>query len=302
MAFGSLVTDPRAIALTVSLLASATAGTTEVTELSASMSGKTASVSGAATFGEAPVLVGQDAVGDNTGGPAGTVGLDIDKLFISQPTRDTGTLLFVIRLASLTGGGLPDSVQYNWDIMVNGGAGGGGSNWSIKSARTSQFYQPGSVEPYAGVHSCVQDPTTGQWNCTSVADVPAVYDPSASEIRISVPTSVIQAGGGARITAWPRNGDPVWVRPSALGAVTPGVTIDGAEHDAYTRPTATVRLGIAPAGTPEGSVNFNKTASVGASGSFTGSITAPSTGSYDVWAKACFGATCGTRSVRVQTT
>lgn len=302
MAFGSLVTDPRAIALTVGLLASATSGTTEVTSLSAGMSGRTASVSGAATFGEAPVLVGQDALGDNTGGPAGTVGLDIDKLFISQPDRDSNTLLFVIRLASMTGGGLPDSVQYNWDIAVNGGAQTGGSNWSIKSARTSQYYQPGSVEPYAGVHSCVQNPTTGQWDCTPRGNVPAVYDPTASEIRISVPTSVIQAGAGADIAAWPRNGDPVWVRPSALGAVTPGVTFDGAEHQTYVRPSPTVRLGIATAGTPEGSVNFNKSASVGAAGSFTGSITAPTTGSYDVWAKACLGATCGTRSVRVQAT
>jgi hypothetical protein len=301
MAVGSFVTDPTAIALTLSLLAGATTGTTEITDLSATASGKNVSVSGSASFGEAPVMVGEDPVGDNTGGSAGAVGLDIEKLFISQPTADSSTLLFTIKLASLTGGGLPDSVQYNWDIAVNGGVPAGGTSWSIKSARTSQYYQTGSVEPYAGVHSCVRNPDTGVYSCTARANVPAVFDPSSSEIRISVPLSVIQAGAGADITAWPRNGDPVWVQPAALGAVTPGVTFDGAGHEEYTVPTRTVRLGIAPAGTPVQNVSFSKVATVNGSGGFSGTVTAPSAGSFDAWARACFGATCDARSDRVQT-
>ena len=299
MAIGTVTSVPTTVALTISLLTAGLAGSSsEVTELTASPSGRTVSVSGMARFGQEPVVVGVDAPNDNGGGEAlGGAGVDIRELRISQPDGSSRTLLFTIRLAGLAGGGLPESIQYNWDIAVDGT-----TRWSIKSARSSQYHRPGSLDPYAGVFSCVQDPTSGAFTCTQRGSVPAVYDAAEAEIRIAVPFTLIGASPGARISAWPRNVAPVWVQPAVAGAVTPGVTVDTATHADFAVPTPTVRLGIAPAGTTEGNVSFAREATLNPDGRFAGSVTAPSAGAYDVWARACLGASCGARSQRVTTT
>lgn len=269
------------------------------TSLTTTVSGRTVSVAGVAAFGsEDPVLFGEDGSNDNTGGAnTANLGLDIRGTYISQPSASQSSLKFTLDLAGLTNGGIPELLQYNWDIAVNGGSAGGGSNWSIKTMRSSAFQTAGQ-DPWAAVNTCV--PSANGFTCSVTSVIPVTYDASTGDINMTVPLNAISAKPGDRIEGWARNGEPVWVRPSASGAQTPGVSIDQHTPDGvYEIPTRTVQLGLAPAGTPESGVTFGTTATVKTNSSFTGSITAPAAGSYDLWAKACFAGSCTVSSTPV---
>lgn len=263
-----------------------------VDAISASVGASTIAVSGTATFGgQDPVEVVYDGTGDSTVSQG--VGLDVERLLISRASGATNNLTFTIDLDGLQGGGIPEGFQYNWDISVDGGVANGGDEWSIKAMRSGQGVQVGA-NPWAFLYRCVRDATTGNFTCTRQAPALAVsFSESAGAITITVPMNRIGAEGGSKIEAWARNGDPMWIRPSAGGAQTPGITVDGTAHDPYDVPGTTVQLGIAPAGTPVGAVAFSTLASV-SGGSFSGALAKPGSGSYDVWAKACFGTNCGT--------
>lgn len=263
-----------------------------VDELSATVSGQEISVSGSANFGgQDPVEVGVDGTGDSPVSQG--LGLDIDRLLIQRPDGSAGNLIFTLDLDGLTGGGIPELFQYNWDISVDGGADAGGTNWSIKAMRSGQASEPGQVGGWAALYTCVTNPTTGGFSCSPLASLPSAWDQEAGEIRITVPLFRIDATAGSTIDAWARNGQPVWVRTSAAGALTGFVEPDNASHDRYTVPGDSVRLALAPAGTPEQFVDFNAPATL-AGTDFTGTLTASEPGTYDVYAKACFGGNCGT--------
>jgi hypothetical protein len=277
-------------------------GTSEVHDIAATASGAQVSVSGHATFGgQHPVTVGEDGPGDNFGGAAtAELGLDFLGLSISQPDPAKGELQFTMKLAGLEGGGIGEAFQYNWDVTVDGGPDAGGSNWSIKTMRSQAA--SGSANPWAVIAECVPNTTTGGFTCTTRAALPVTYDAEEAEIRVTVPLARIEASGGSLIDAWARNGEPVWVRTSAAGQLTGVLTVDDMTHDTFTVPKAAVRLALAPAGTPEADVDFSKAATLGNDGNFSGSMTAPGPGNYDVWAKACFSDNCGTASTSVTVT
>jgi hypothetical protein len=276
----------------------AAATPTTVDVLAATASGSAISVTGSVTFGnQDPVELVNDGCGDAPGGAAATaLGLDHEKLLISQPSGGANNLLFTIDLCGLTGGGIPEGIQYNWDIQVNGGSGAGGSNWSIKTMR-SRASATTNLDPYAATYTCV--PSTGGYSCTENVRLTAVYDEATSQIRITVPFTAIGASPGALIEGWPRATNPFWIGPSASGATTLTNIFDTSGHDEYRVPAKTASLGIAPAGTPESGVSFSTTATISGS-SFSGALAKPAAGEYDVWAKACFGTSnCATRSVAV---
>jgi hypothetical protein len=277
-------------------------GKTEVHDLAASASGTQVTVSGHAAFGGQPaVTVGEDAAGDSAGGAAtAEVGLDFTGLTIAAPDPSKPELLFTMKLASLEGGGIPEFFQYNWDVIVDGGAAAGGSNWSIKTMRSQAA--TGSTSPWAIIADCQPNPQTGGFTCRQTARIPVVYEANEAAIRLTVPLAGIEASPGSVIEAWARNGEPVWVRTSAAGQLTGVLNVDDMTHDTYAVPKASVQLALAPAGTPEGNVNFSKAAILAADGNFTGTLAAPGPGSYDVWAKACFADNCGVASTSVTVT
>lgn len=284
------------VALSATPAAAATP--TTVDALSAVASGSSLAVSGSVSFGsQDPVELVNDGCGDAPGGAAASaLGLDHERLLISQPNGATSSLTFTIDLCGLTGGGIPEGIQYNWDIMVDGGSGAGGSNWSIKTMR-SRASATTNLNPYAATYTCV--PSTGGYSCTENLRLAAVYDAASSQIHMTVPFSAIGASPGSLIEAWPRATNPFWIGPSASGATTLTNIFDTGGHDEYRVPAKTVSLGIAPAGTAESGVSFSTAAAVSGS-SFSGSLVQPAAGDYDVWAKACFGtANCAARSVAV---
>jgi len=285
-----------AVTLLSAAIGNAATGTT-VDSVSASRSGGSINVSGTATFGtQDAVEVGFDGTGDSTISQG--VGLDIERMLIQRASGATNNLLFTLDLDGLQGGGIPEGFQYNWDITVDGGSAEGGDEWSIKFMRSGQGVQVGTAA-WAYLYRCVRDATTGNFTCTRQAPALAVtFDEAGGQVRVTVPLSRIGGASGSTIGAWPRNGDPVWVRPSASGAQTPGVTVDGASHDDYIVPGNTVQLGIAPAGTAEQFVNYSGTATVTGS-SFAGTLPAGSSGTYDVWARACFGDNCAAQKTTI---
>ena len=76
---------------------------------------------------------------------------------------------------------------------------------------------------------------------------------------------------------------------------------DSDETFAYPIPRTEVRLGIAPAGTPQDQVSFPTIASLGGDGGFSGGLSRVGLppGLYDVWARACFGGNCGTTKTTI---
>lgn len=273
------------------MLITSTAGAaptpTQITALSASVSGTQITASGKVTLGGVdPAVIGEDPAGDPASSAAG---LDLRSLSIGQPDGTKGELLFTIKLGGMATGGIPELFQFNWDITVNGGAANGGAEWSLKTMRQS-VVATGGTNPDAAVYACV--PSQTGFSCSRSTAVPVVYDQAAAEIRMTVPLAAINAAPGAVIEAWARNGEPVWVRTSAAGQLTGGLTADDMTHDPYTVPPKSVRLGLAPTGTAEGDVTFGPTIQLAGNGNFTGSVAAPGPGSYDLWAKGCIADNC----------
>jgi len=285
--------------LTLAVFAAVPAGSATpsgASGLAATVSGGTISVTGTASFGgEDPVEVGVDGANDNTGGAnTAPLGVDLTRMLISQPDPNSPALQFTFDVAALTGGGTPEHVAYNWDIKVDGGDPEGGVNKSLKSWRT-RVASTTNTNPYAAIFDCVPQapPQTGS-SCSPGPTVPVVYDEASSQVRLSVPLALIDAEPGSTIEAWLRISSPVWIGATA-GTQTLAGQYDTSTHDPYTVPTKTVRLGIAPTGSP---ISYTAPASLSGS-SFSGSLATPGPGTYDIGAQVCFGTNCGTATTTI---
>lgn len=271
---------------------------TQITSLTATVLGTDVNASGKVSFGSSdPVIIGEDPPAADPATAA--LGLDLRSLSIGQPDGMKGELAFTIKLGGMATGGIPELFQYNWDITVNGGAANGGAEWSIKTMRQS-VVNTGGTDPDAAIYACL--PSATGFSCSRSAEIPVVYDQATAEIRMTVPLSAINATPGSVIEAWPRNGEPVWVRTSAAGQLTGFVTADDMTHDPYNVPAKSVRLGLAPAGAPEGDVTFGPTVQLANNGSFSGSVSATGPGTYDLWARGCIADNCHAISTPVTVT
>jgi hypothetical protein len=272
----------------------ASAAPSSVSGLTATASGTVVTVTGTAAFGaQDPLLVGDDATNDNVGGATtAPLGIDLDGMLISQPDPNAQSLVFTIDLNGMTGDGIPEHLAYNWDIRVDGGSSANGAEYSIKTWRT-RVAQTTNTNPYAAVFTCVPSSTGGS-SCTPGPLVAAVYDASNSQIRMTIPFDAIGAKPGSTIDAWNRISAPVWVGGTAATQTAAGL-YDTGTHSQYVVPTKTVRLGVAPTGSP---ISYTASAALSGSG-FSGSLAVPGPGTYDVGAQACFGDNCGTSKVTV---
>ncbi|MFN2543880.1 MAG: hypothetical protein ABR600_04805 [Actinomycetota bacterium] len=287
---GMLVAALAAVVLSA-IPAGASATATTISGLATSVSGSTVTVTGQAAFGgQDAVLLGEDAANDNIGGAnSAPYGTDLTGASISQPTPDAQNLVFTIKLSGLTAGGIPETVGYNWDFAVDGGANGGGADWRITTMRTRALVTQ-NANPYAATFTCVPG-TGGTSSCTQVQLLSAVYDEAGKEIRVTVPFAAIGVSPGSVIAG--RTTTPLGIAGTAFGRVSVTNLFDTmASVDDYQVPLKSVRLGIAPSGTPDDAVSFSADASVGSNGAFSGTLQAPGSGSYDVFARACFGTNC----------
>lgn len=254
-------------------------------------------VEGTVAFGgESPIVLATDAAGDNLGGAATQpLGVDLAAVALAQRDADSEDLTFELRLADLRSPrGTPETVQYNWDIAVDGGVTKGGSNWSIKTMGTRATSQ--STNPWAGVHTCEPGGTANaSFTCSETTRVEAVYDTESKTIYVNVPMSAIGARPGSTVAAWSRSGSPVWIGASAGGRRTFAETYDGLEsHSTFSVPSGKqVEVGVAPSGE---TIDALTPVAVDGNG-FATSLPVPGPGTYDVLVRACFADNCAERLV-----
>jgi Tol biopolymer transport system component len=237
--------------------------------LNAACSARPATASGWATF-SGEVLSGVDDPSPDGGTAAAQVSAEL--IGASLAYRPEHADLFVqLRLASLPSklGGAP-GVVYGFKITA------GGIPYEVRAAQGENM---GS--PLFALYNCQSTP------CTQVAALAGSMGTTGNDITASVPLSALGANEGDMLSGLDAY--------TALGSATagPAVTLDDDPLPSPTTiPVHSVSLGIAPTGTPEANVSFNTPANL-ASGSFSGTLPPTPPGTYDVWARACLGSSCG---------
>jgi plastocyanin len=287
---------------------------TTVDALAASASETTLAVSGQASFfGEAPNTVTEDPSGDApiVGDLGDETGADLVKATIYQPDATKPELWFDWHLAALPPiGALPEVVRYTAAFRI------GTKQYQLQANLTNWTSVTLVDDPAGSVrgpgHFRLRGNCTTNWNGTIIANCPLIswltgeFLPDQSIVRVKVPLGVTpDFAPGAQLTrneSTNANLTKVIAGYQAFVALSP-TTNDEADWGAeepftYTVPTRTVRLGIVPAGAAP---QFPTPGTVATDGSFSGALSTAGlpAGSYDVWARACFGTNCGTRSVRI---
>lgn len=284
---------------------------TAVGSLSASAAGTEVSVSGSATFrGEAPVSVSQDPAGDGpvVPGLADETGVDLVAAKAYQPDPASPVLFFEWHLTGLPAhGSLPDAVRYTLPFRI-------GTRSFQLQAKLTDLASPGTAGNPSDHASRSGNAFELRADCTAVG--PAVgtcshiawlngsFDSLHDLVRVKVPLGaapeIVPGAELARNEAAASDLVRIQAGYQAVAA-TAADEADWGGQDAgftYRVPTRQVLLGIAPPGTPQAAVPFETPATVGADGSsFSGSVSAPGPGSWDVWVKACFGTNCGQKKV-----
>ena len=264
----------------------------------AALGGGKVTVTGAVSYAAdavGPLVVATDAAGD-AGDAGNQAGLDIKDLSI-QTLLKAKKVVFTMGIAGLAApvDGSAPATGFHWPVVVNGedrtrwlGAGTAGSNFAPRTG------------DWAGL--CHNETANGGWDCTTSL----TGSISASTVRWELPftRSVPAITNGATIegSGGPYCGVPCsWPWPSVVvGAAAPS---DFADAPAMYKVPGEIKLGIAPAGTPEPSVTYagagSFTATTETAGTYAGSVNAPAApGTYTVWSKTCFGdgSTCVTAS------
>jgi hypothetical protein len=253
-----------------------------VDSVSATAGSSTVNVSGSATFVNTPTQVAEDGAGD---GLVPGVGFDVTTGTISRNVGSNNLVFSLNADMNATIGGAP-GVLYGWAISVDGNdtglymtasrAGGTGCTngcWSLN--RDGGNNQSSRVATLTG--------TLGN----------GVVSWNVSLATIGASTGSTISNGGAGLTGTITGADGVGFCCTI---------IDSFFADDYTVPGASVRLGIATAGTPEGSVPLGSPVTVNAgTGAFSGSVPLPAqSGSYIVVAQACYAPdNCGLKSTTI---
>ena len=185
--------------------------------------------------------------------------------------RELGDLLFRLTLlenASAIKPGAP-GVLYGLRFTI------GGDQYEVRAGREG-------ATPAFALYRCAEQP------CTQVATLSGGLGTTGWEILVAVPLQALGIAEGASVAGLEGF--------TATGDTTAGAasTFDEIPLPSPQMPVAAVLLGIAPTGTPEAQVLFNTTAGL-TNGNFTAEIDSSGLpgGDYQVWAKACLGATCG---------
>jgi hypothetical protein len=309
--------DPQAVKATLGLLDPETwlpPGAnvpTTVGTLTASASGSQVTVSGSATFrGESPVLIAEDAAGDAPidQGLAARTGVDLLGAYIFQPDPATPELVFEMRLTGLPqSGSLPEVIRYGFPFTA------GTSNFQIqaKFSNLGSLTVPddpqGHAEHAAGTSFQLRG-NCGLFqgvvnNCAHLGWLTGEFDVADAAVRVRLPIGSSLAPTvvpGAVLDRNPASfsGNPV---ASYQAVVSNDSTQDAANWEegvTYRVPARTVTFGIVPAGSP---AQFTQAGTVSGDGSLQGTLSTAglAAGSYDVWAKACFGTNCGTSSTTI---
>jgi plastocyanin len=283
-----------------------------VDHVGASVSGSRIDVLGSVTFrGEGPVTVAADPPGDGPGHPAlaQAAGVDLIGARAYRPDPSIPAVFFEWRLADLPpGGALPEGVRYTLPFRI------GAATYVVQAKRlgAASTTVPGDPQGHA-THAgfafqlrgnCQTSPAP---NCGHVAWLTGSFDAERGIVRVKVPLGVTPAFVPGAALHRGQSSEPGQVRirasyetlADAAAVADEAAWGDADASFAYVIAEPSVRLGLAPAGTPAGDVSFDAVAEVASDGSYTAIFQAPSPGAWDVWVRACFGTSCSTASRRV---
>ena len=278
---------------------------TEVTDLRASRNGSTLRALGSASFGGISSLeVGTDVAGDSVHDLPAVLGFDLTKGSIGQPDPRTGDVTFMLDLVDLPPtGGVPEAAWYAWDLFVDP-VQGDPVPFRISGSLTDlggPNPMPDSATPTFTIRGCGWDGGT----CPLGIPVPTVMNGEANRITVTVPTSALEQVAETSVTGAEISGGTFGFQG---GVVTSdpqfSVQFTGPTNDilpisgTYRVAERTVALDLVPAG---GSPAFDEVAALAADDRFEASldVSGLAAGAYELWARACFGTNCATRSVAV---
>jgi hypothetical protein len=267
-------------------------GETHIESVEAAADGAAVSVSGAATFVDIPVTVSDDPSGDAA---VAGIGTDITTVTFSRPDPAASTLRLVAGVADPAPQvhGAPVTL-YHFPVAVNGqlAACGGGTGFWFPEARVASANPPDPLPSFRLM--CDLSPgavATGPTITGSLGGGTVQWQFSMTQIGAQAGDTL--AHGGDCVDPGTSTSPPgaSWLCSNGGG--------DGVFLEDYVIPSATVSLGVAPAGTPPDAVPTGTPATVDpATGSFSGSIAAPAEpGDYIAVARACYGpGNCGAAS------
>jgi len=267
-----------------------TPATTVTTTVTQAADGLT--VSGDVAFAPYTMQVAEDFSGDANSVVPGELGTDITGAFITSDPAKPNDLLFTMQMDSLPGGGLPEAVIYNWDLLVNGAAAGGGTSSNLVWKRTNVTGLTASTAPYIRLQTCAPGGTGN--TCTAGSQLPGGMDMDTAALTATLRLRDLGATPGALIGG---NGLSVYHGTGMLWF--PGVTSDTAfidEEFAVPRRDGAVKVAVVPAGAPTPKT-FSHSATpsgAGANGAFSVKIPTENfaAGAYDVVTQACWGGNC----------
>jgi hypothetical protein len=244
--------------------------------IDASPYGSEVEVTGLASF-EASEQVGTDERGNVFyGGGVPFAGFDLASGHISAQ-RSPERLVFSVQVSDplLSDSTLPEIVDYQWHVEVDGGPG-----LVLEALRSAQYPAPGSLAPVFRLLNA---------NLEHVSTLTGRIE--SGVIEWDVPMATIGAREGSEIAPGNRPYSTTYSCWSASGTAMWLFCPDGMVVDDYTVPTATIDLGIAPAGTPSVDVDVTTRAMLDSNGAFTGRLDASglAPGTYVVVARACYG-------------
>jgi hypothetical protein len=303
-----IVTALLVTALSLSIPAAAPAAdvATAISQLDATLSGEAVTVGGTATFGGlGPVAIGTDETGDAAYDSPAALGLDLTSTSIGQPNASSGDLELVLDLADLPPtGAVPEGTWYAWDLIVDP-VQGGPSGFRVSGSRTDLAGPNPAVDtrtPTFKVSPCGPDAP-----CTEGTPVSGTMDGEANRITVTIPLSVLAgianapvAGATIRSADFRYRGAVASTDPWFWSSEQPWASYDRIEiTGTHTIAERDVALDLVPTGeTP----SFGSRATLGDHGSFAATLSTARLGSgaHDLWARACFGTNCATRSVRIE--
>ena len=236
-------------------------------------------VSGTATFGSPPVLVGERPPASGDAAPTGP-GTDVASATIAGASQTA--LAFEIGVRDLPAGvgGVPEAVHYEWSFAVHQ-PDGKVEEFTAQAVRTAQVQQPGP-EPAFSLLRCAPDALGVQ--CSKVQALTGSFLPD--RVRILVPLDAIGADRGA-VLRQARDGV---VASLGVSGARSGIAPTRMSVREYVVHPPTVVIGIAPAMTPEDQVPLSVHAALDADGAFTAELPKPyAPGEYRILAKACLG-------------
>lgn len=257
-----------------------------VGDLDAAVSGGGVSVSGWASFGGAVVAEKEDAIDATTGGRE--AGGELTGASLVYRAEDESLLLRlgVAQLPGVRGVGSVPGVAGAPGIVYGTTLAVGGTRYEVRGLRAGVTSNPPSA-PLFALYRCAP-------SCTEVSRLSGGIGTTGLEVRASVPLAALGITGPTTITGLQAFTGIGEAATGSVGGFDVLVIGDVAV------PAPAVSLGIAPAGTPEGDVDFSGGAAL-VDGTFSGTVDGSSlpAGSYDVWARACLGEVCGASSRQV---